>query len=311
MQGIVLQSTGSWYKVLTNHGQEIECRLKGKMRQEDIESTNPVAVGDEVMVEQEEGFDTASITEVLPRRNYIIRQSPRKKWQKHIIAANIDQALLMVTFTEPRTSLGFIDRYLLTAAMYEIPVVLIFNKYDAYKKKDLRLLQEALKIYEPLGYKCLTVSAITGQGLPQMEQVMKDKISLISGHSGVGKSTLVNAISPQLNLATNQISTFSGKGMHTTTFACMYKMPMGGFIIDTPGIKEFGIVYTEPEEISHYFTEMLPLLPNCKYANCLHRNEQQCAVKQAVEAGKIAESRYNSYLRILEDAEAINYWERD
>ncbi|HRI28710.1 MAG TPA: ribosome small subunit-dependent GTPase A, partial [Chitinophagales bacterium] len=257
MQGLVLQSTGSWYKVLTNHGQEIECRLKGKMRQEDIESTNPVAVGDEVMLEQEDGFDTASITEVLTRRNYIIRQSPRKKWQKHIIAANIDQALLMITFTEPRTSLGFIDRYLLTAAMYEIPAVLIFNKYDAYKKKDLRLLQEALKIYEPLGYKCLTVSALTGQGLPEMEQVMKDKISLISGHSGVGKSTLVNAISPQLNLATNQISTFSGKGMHTTTFACMYKMPMGGFIIDTPGIKEFGIVYTEPEEISHYLPEML------------------------------------------------------
>lgn len=311
MQGIVLQSTGSWYKVLLADREELECRIKGKFRQDDIGSTNPVAVGDIVDVEHEEGLKTGIITEILPRNNYIIRQSPRKKWQKHIIAANIDQALLMVTFSEPRTSFGFIDRFLITAEMYEIPTVLLFNKFDTYTDKDLDLCAEAMETYVPLGYPCHTVSAVTGYGIDEITSLMKDKKSLIAGHSGVGKSTLINAIAPHLDLSTQEISSFSGKGMHTTTFATMHKLPFGGFIIDTPGIKEFGVVHLEPNEVGHYFREMRELMNDCKFANCLHRNERNCAVKQAFDNGEISETRYNSYLRILADIESINYWERD
>lgn len=312
MQGIVLQSTGSWYKVLiTDTGAEMECRIKGKFRQDDLDSTNPVAVGDHVIIEKEEGLPTGSIVDILPRNNHIIRQSPRKKWQKQILAANIDQAVLMVTFSEPRTSFGFIDRFLVTAEMFHIPTVILFNKYDCYKPKDQALCIEATEIYESLGYLCTTVSAVTGHNIKEVEALMQGKTNLISGHSGVGKSTLINLLSPGLDLETKQISKFSGKGVHTTTFAQMHPLPFGGFIIDTPGIKEFGIVHLEPEEASHYFCEMRKLLPDCKYNNCLHRDENNCAVKAAFENGEIAESRYISYLRILADIEAINYWERE
>ncbi|OWY24909.1 ribosome small subunit-dependent GTPase A [Sphingobacteriales bacterium UPWRP_1] len=311
MQGIVLQSTGSWYKVLLpESGTETECRIKGKFRQDELGSTNPIAVGDHVEIEMEAGLNTGTIIDILPRKNYIIRQSPRKKWQKHIIAANIDQAVLMVTFSEPRTSFGFIDRFLITAEMFHIPALILFNKYDVYTPKDRALCAEATHTYQNLGYKCLTVSAVTGHGVEEVKSAMKNKTNLISGHSGVGKSTLINLLMPELDLDTRQISKFSGKGMHTTTFACMYALPFGGFIIDTPGIKEFGVVHLEPEEVSHYFCEMRQLLPHCKYNNCLHRDENQCAVKKAFEDGLIAESRYNSYLRILSDIEGINYWER-
>jgi ribosome biogenesis GTPase len=310
MQGIVLQSTGSWYKVLTKDHREIECRIKGKFRQDDIDSTNPIAVGDQVVIELEEGLQTASITEILPRHNYIIRQSPRKKWQKQIIAANIDQALLMVTFSEPRTSFGFIDRFLITAEMYDIPTVLLFNKFDTYKDKDIELCAEAMDIYIPLGYPCVSVSAVTGYAVEEVKTLMLGKTSLIAGHSGVGKSTLINTIAPHLELSTKEISAFSGKGVHTTTFATMHELPFGGYIIDTPGIKEFGVVHLEPSEVGHYYREMRELMSQCKFANCLHRDEKNCAVKEAFERGEIAETRYISYLRILEDIQNINYWER-
>lgn len=310
MQGRVLQSTGSWYHVQTTNNDIVKCRIKGKFRLTKTKVTNPVAVGDRVTIEMEQGLSTGMITAIEKRQNYIIRQSPHKKHQRHIIASNIDQAVLIVTFSNPRTSLGFIDRFLLTAEMYHIPAAIIFNKYDIYTEKDQLKYEEASLVYESLGYTCLLVSAETGHNMEQFEALMQDKTSLVSGHSGVGKSTLLNVINPDLDLRTNDISQSSGKGMHTTTFAEMHQLSDATYVIDTPGIKEFGIVHIEPEEVGHYFREIQPLISECQFNNCLHRNEPNCAVKNAFIEEEIADFRYLNYLSMLENIEATNYWER-
>ncbi len=288
------------------------CRLKGKLRLKGIKSTNPVAVGDMVEVENEAGNEAqALITKIYPRNNYITRRSPRKRHLKHIIAANIDQAVLIVTFSQPRTKLGFIDRFIMNAEMFHIPTVLLFNKYDIYTEKDQRKFEEACAIYEPLGYTCVLASAESGHNIEAVEELLKDKVSLVAGFSGVGKSTMINRVDANLELRTHQVSDSTGKGMHTTTFAEMFDLPFGGYIIDTPGIKEFEVVEVEPEEVGHYFREFQALIPECKFNNCKHRFEPKCAVKAAIEAGEIAETRFMSYLSILGDIEGVNYWERD
>lgn len=311
MKGRILQSTGSWYIVQIADGKQMNCRIKGKFRLDGLKSTNPIAVGDWVKIRQEENLDTGIIEDILPRDNYIIRQSPRNKHRRHIIAANIDQALLIITFSKPRTSAGFIDRFLVAAESYHIPTILVFNKADIYKKKDKAKYEEAKATYEALGYTCLLVSAETGAGMDNLVTLMKDKASLIAGHSGVGKSTIINYLHPTLDLATRNISKVTGKGMHTTTFTTMYELPIGGYIIDSPGIKEYGVVHLAVEEISHYMPEMKDLLGKCQFNNCLHINEPVCAIKEALVNDEIAESRYISYLKMIEDLEAINYWERE
>jgi ribosome biogenesis GTPase len=314
LKGRVLRSTGSWYTLLTNDNQIVEGRLKGKLRLDAAKATNPITVGDIVLLEPEQGStNKVLIVGFEPRNNYIMRASPRKKHHDHVIAANLDQAALVVTLSQPRTSTGFIDRFLVTAEMYHIPTVLVFNKHDLLTSEEAQLLDDFTLLYKYLGYTCLVTSASTQHGLDLLAQQLEGKTTLLSGHSGVGKSSLINSLFPNLNLRTNELSGFSGKGMHTTTFAEMHPLPAangGGFIVDTPGIKEFGIVHLEPEELSHYFVEMRQLLLNCRYNNCLHRNEPGCAVKQALEEGQIADSRYLNYVNILDDIEEQNYWER-
>lgn len=285
---------------------QITCEIKGKIRLEGLKTTNPIAVGDWVEVDENTGL----INHIYERDNYIIRQSPRRYWQRQIIAANVDQALLLLTFSNPRTSLGFVDRFLVIAEMYGIDTVLVFNKQDAYTKKDFAKYEEAKETYENLGYKCLLISAQEGYQLEHLEEAMKGKTSLLAGHSGVGKSTVINHFMPNLGLSTNTVSKFSGKGKHTTTFATMYELEEATFLIDTPGIKELGIVYTEVEEVAGYFRELKPLIQECRFNNCLHRNEPKCAVKKAVEEGEIAMTRYANYLHIMDNIEERDYWER-
>ena len=311
MKGKVIQSTGSWYIVRTENGDEIECRIKGKFRLSKLKTTNPVAVGDNVEIDTEAGLEMAMITKIYDRKNYIIRQSARHRFKKHIVAANLDQALLIVTFSQPRTSLGFVDRFLLNTEMYDIPTVLIFNKQDIYTAKDMAMYKDAKALYKRLGYDSLLVSAVAGHNIVALQDLMKDKTSLIAGHSGVGKSTLINAIDESLDISTKEISASSGKGQHRTTFATLYNMPLGGEIIDTPGIKNFGTVYLEPEEVALYFREMSDKLQECKFNNCQHVSEKKCAVKDAVVAGEIAMSRYQNYLSILDELDETNYWERN
>lgn len=313
MKGKVIQSTGSWYIVRTENGDEIECRIKGKFRlsKSKLKTTNPVAVGDFVEIDTEAGLKTAIISKIYDRKNYIIRQSARHRFKKHIVAANLDQALLIITFSQPRTSLGFVDRFLLNTQMYDIPTVLIFNKQDIYTARDMARYKDAKALYERLGYDSLLVSAVSGHNITALQDLMKDKTSLIAGHSGVGKSTLINAIDSELDISTKEISVSSGKGQHTTTFATLYNIPAGGEIIDTPGIKNFGTVYLEPEEVALYFREMSDKLQECKFSNCKHVSERNCAVKDAINKGEIALSRYTNYLNILADIQNINYWERD
>lgn len=301
MTGIVAKSTGNRYLVRIENGQMLDCVLKGKIRLEGRKTTNPVAVGDIVDLEQEEN-DTV-ISRIHPRRNYIIRKSINLSKQAQILASNLDQAVLIVTLVAPRTSLGFIDRFLVTAEAYSIPAKLIFNKADILDDELLALQQEIIDIYEKIGYECLVVSGTTGKGLDQIRELLKDKTSLISGHSGVGKSTLINAIEPGLNLKTGEISTVHLKGMHTTTFAELHELSFGGFVIDTPGIKELGLVEMKKEEVGHYFPEIRAVMNDCKFNNCLHENEPKCAVKAAVERGEISEERYHSYLSILNGEE--------
>lgn len=299
MEGIVTKSTGSWYSVRLEDGQSVQCRIKGKFRLDGIKHTNPVAVGDRVDFEMEAGRDTGVINKIHERKNYIIRKSSNLSKQTHIIASNLDQAALIISLVQPQTSLGFIDRFLLTAEAYHIPAILVFNKSDLYGGPMQELLEDTMSIYSDIGYTCLLTSAKTGDHIEELKEMLVDKTTLVSGHSGVGKSSLLNGIDPTLQLKTGVISNFTQKGMHTTTFAEMFALKAGGFIIDTPGIKEFGIVDIEEQEISHYFVEMRPFITQCKFNNCRHLNEPGCAVKKAVEEGVIREERYNSYLSIL------------
>lgn len=295
-----MRSTGSWYEVRTKEGDVLQCRLKGKFKIKDLKVTNPIAVGDKVAYEIEnETENTGIIYEILPRENYIIRQSVHKAAHGHLLATNLDQAVLIATLTFPRTSLGFIDRFLVTAEAFRIPTVLVFNKLDILDNEMIAYQQELADLYESLGYQCLFTSAINNIGVDTFRDLLKGKVSLLSGHSGVGKSTLVNAIAPDLDLRTSEISTFANKGVHTTTFAEMFEIDADTFIIDSPGIKELGLADMEKEEISHYFPEMRELLGECRFHNCLHVDEPKCAVKDRVIEGTIAESRYSSYLSMV------------
>lgn len=297
-QGLVIKSTGSSYLVRTQNGTIINCKLRGKFRIQGIKATNPIAVGDNILFTRENQQD-GSITDILPRKNYIYRKSVNLSKISHIIAANIDAAFLIVSMTEPRTPLGFIDRFLVAAESFRIKTILVFNKMDLYDS-GLKTAQKQLqKTYTGIGYDCISTSAITGEGMDILKSEMKDKVSLFSGQSGVGKSSIINRIESDLQLKVSTVSDYNNKGKHTTTFAEMFELSFGGFIIDTPGIKEFGLIHYEKEEISHYFPEMLELLPQCKFSNCTHTHEPGCAVKQAWEEGKIADSRYQNYLAII------------
>lgn len=300
-KGLIIRSTGSWYDIRNEDGHIFQGRLKGKFKIKGLKVTNPIAVGDHVTFEiEDEAENTAVITDIDPRENYIIRQSVHKTAHGHILAANLDQAVLLATLTLPRTSLGFIDRFLVSAESFRIPTTIVFNKTDILNDEGLAYQQEIMDMYESIGYQCLSTSATEGEGIDAFRQLLDHKVTLLSGHSGVGKSSLVNAISPELNLRTNEVSTFANKGVHTTTFAEMFELAPDTFIIDTPGIKELGLIDTEKEEIGHYFPEMRERLNQCRFHNCLHINEPGCAIKDAVAEGDIAESRYMSYLSMME-----------
>lgn len=299
MKGVVIKSTGSWYDVRLEDGRHLQARVKGKLRLVDRRTTNPVIIGDRVLIESEN--HDAVIAEVLPRDNYIIRQSSRHRAAEHIIACNLDQAFLMATITQPRTSSGFIDRFLVTATAYHVPTVIVFNKLDLYDGKELRTLDEWKQLYDAIGYRVVATSVVTNIGVEEVKAMMTNKTSLLAGHSGVGKSTLINKIVPELNLKIGELSGYHEKGRHTTTFAEMHELPFGGFIIDTPGMKEFGILDFEVSEVSQYFPEMAERLHHCRFNNCLHINEPKCAVKEAVESGEIALSRYENYLSIIHE----------
>lgn len=301
MKALVYKSTGSWYIVKDALGNFHNARIKGIFKIDGITSTNPLAVGDEVEIEIEnETETTATITKILPRRNYINRQSPRVKHQQHIIAANVSQSLLVATLKEPRTSQGFIDRFLVVCEMYHVPAIIIFNKTDIYRQKEFKKLQDISAIYQSLGYKVLPVSVEKNEGIDIVKNLLGNKTTLISGHSGVGKSSLINALLPHQDIKTQDVSGWSGKGMHTTTFATMYDLPEQGKIIDTPGIRELAVTGLEKEELSHYFPEMRERLNHCRYNNCMHINEPDCAIKQAVIDKEIYEERYISYVNILD-----------
>ena len=306
LRGLVIKNTGSWYLVKTDEGTYVECKIKGNFRLKGIRSTNPVAVGDYVqIILNQEG--TAFINEIEDRKNYIIRRSSNLSKQSHILAANLDQCMLVVTVNYPETSTTFIDRFLASAEAYRVPVNIIFNKTDAYDEDELRYLDGLINLYTTIGYPCFKVSAKTGEGVDTIKEELKGRITLFSGHSGVGKSTLINAILPELDIKTGAISTYHTKGMHTTTFSEMFPVPGDGYIIDTPGIKGFGTFDMEEEEIGHYFPEIFKVSAGCRYNNCTHRHEPGCAVREAVEQHYISESRYASYLNMLEDKEEGKY----
>lgn len=299
MKAIVYKSTGSWYSVKTEDGTPYNARIKGALKIEGIKSTNPVAVGDLVDVEDGDLENNVMITNIYDRHNYITRVSPHNKNQHHIIASNLDQCVLVATLREPKTSMGFVDRFLITAEAYHIPAIIVFNKADVYRKKEIELFEHFKDIYESVGYKVILTSTVSGQGVDEVKDLLKEKITLISGHSGVGKSSFINIIFPEKNLKTKEVSGWSGKGMHTTTFAEMFDLPFGGKIIDTPGIRELGLVDISKQELSHYYPEMRNTLQDCQFNNCLHVEEPGCAIKAAVESGKIYADRYVSYLNIL------------
>ncbi len=297
--GTVIKSTGSWYAVKDENGNRFQARIKGKLRLNEIKNTNPVAVGDHVHLEPQPD-NTFAITKILNRKNYIIRRSVNLSKQSHIIAANIDQALLIVTIDEPFTPLGFIDRFLVTAEAYHIPVTFVFNKWDLYKNKTLDKAEKWFTIYSQIGYNCIKFSAIENKK-KDLVNIIENKISLICGNSGVGKSTLINLIQPQLNLKTASVSDYHRLGMHTTTFYEMFDLDFGGSVIDCPGIKGFGVIDINKNELSHYFPEMRQILSNCKFNNCLHMEEPGCAVKYELENGRIAEHRYKNYINMYFD----------
>ncbi|MFL5751986.1 MAG: ribosome small subunit-dependent GTPase A [Bacteroidia bacterium] len=301
MRGLVTKSTGSWYTVRDDKGRYHECRIAGKIRLDDRKTTNPVVVGDVVDFTMDE--ESAVINKIEERRNYIIRKSINLSKQTQIIAANIDQAFLIATLVLPRTSTGFIDRFLVTAEAYEIPVTLVFNKSDLLDEELTNVQEELMNVYRNLGYRCLSVSAMREEDMQQLKELMKNKTNLVSGHSGVGKSTLINAIQPGLKLKTGEISEAHSKGKHTTTFSELFELELGGYIIDTPGIKELGLVEMKKEEVGHYFPEIRARMNECRFNNCLHVNEPKCAVREAVEKGEIDAERYHNYLSILNGEE--------
>ncbi len=304
MKATVYKSTGSWYILQNEAGEIFNARIKGKLKIDGITSTNPVAVGDTVMVEMENELEsTLTITAVEARRNYITRTSPHNKNQHHIIASNLDQSLLFATLKDPKTSTGFIDRFLITSEAYHIPSILVFNKTDLYKKKEQERFDEVKNMYEAAGYKVMGMSITTNEGVEEVKALLKNKTTLLSGHSGVGKSSFINTIFPELALRTHDVSGWSGKGLHTTTFAEMFNLGFGGRVIDTPGIRELGLVDISKQELSHYFPEMRLIINDCQFNNCLHMNETDCAVKKAVEEGTIHLERYISYCNILDKME--------
>jgi len=300
MEGLELKSTGFWYEVLSSDNKRFVCRTRGKLRLKGFKTTNPIAVGDHVVFDVDTSDDAQGIiTEILPRENYIIRKSIKKTSHGHILAANIDQAVLIATVKLPKTSLGFIDRFLITAESFRIPQVIVFNKTDLHNTNDDEILKDIIKIYDPLGIKCLKASAKEQTGLEAIKDVLSNKKSLVSGHSGVGKSSLLNLLAPNINQTVNEVSDFSAKGVHTTTFAEMFELDSTSFVIDTPGIKELGLIDIEEAELSDYFVEMRTYNRDCKFHNCTHTHEPKCAVKQAVIDYKISEERYDSYLSMF------------
>lgn len=310
IDGTVVRTTGSWYTVRTDDGEVIQSRIKGKFRLDGKKLTNPVAVGDKVTVEIDAATGDANIEDIKSRRNYVIRQSPRKKHDLHLIASNIDQALLIVTIVNPKLKAGFIDRFIMMTEPHDIPLRVIFNKADLYAEEDVMLYNGLSHVYGPIDYPTHLVSALSGQGLDELRVILKDKVTLIGGQSGVGKSTLINAIEPSLDLRTTELSDYTGKGQHTTTFAEMFELPGGGFIIDMPGIKTLSFNNLEPMDVAHNYREFFALSRECKFPDCLHRNEPGCAVLEAIDNGEVSELRYVNYLKIVEEIEEQNYWER-
>jgi len=311
-EGIVIKSTGSWYQVRLKDGQEIQSRIKGKFRLDGKKLTNPVAVGDQVKLQiEDEEEEVGTIKEILPRENYVVRQSPRRKHDLHLLAANIDQAVVIVTIVEPKLKQGFIDRFLLMTEPYNIPTTIIFNKKDLYDPGHIGVYEYLKNIYEDIGYGVQLVSALTGDGLDDLKALLKDKTTLFSGQSGVGKSSVINTLQPGLELRIQELSDFSGKGQHTTTFAEMHALDFGGYIIDTPGIKSLSFNNLEVMDVAHNFREFFQYSADCRFSNCTHRNEPGCAVKEAIAEGEISELRYTNYLTILDEIEDQNYWERN
>jgi ribosome biogenesis GTPase len=300
-EGRVIKSTGSWYTVETTGGEIIDCRVRGKLRMKGIRSTNPVAVGD--IVDYDGEVDSYAIVNIHKRKNYIVRKSVNLSKQSHIIAANLDLAAIVVTLKNPTTFPTFIDRFCVAAEAYHIPVAVVINKADLLDQEELEMANQFLRVYSNLGYQTLITSAEAGQGLEEFKSLLENKTVMLTGHSGVGKSRLVNSIDPNLNVKVGEISDFHQMGKHTTTFAQMHHLSFGGYIVDTPGIRGFGLVHFEKEELAGYFPEMRELLPDCKFYNCIHNNEPGCAVKAALETGEVAQTRYNSYLNMLQETD--------
>lgn len=308
MKGLVYKSTGSWYVVKDKEGKVFNGRIKGLLKIDDITSTNPIAVGDEVMYTVENELEnTITINEILDRHNYIARTSPHNKKLHHIVAANLDQAILFATIKEPKTSQGFMDRFLVACEAYHVPPIIVFNKADLYKPKETDRFLFFKEMYENIGYRVVLTSIFQHKGIDEIQSLLTNKTTLLSGHSGVGKSSLINGIFPELDLRTKKVSEWSGKGMHTTTFAEMFDLPFGGKVIDTPGVREFGLTDMAKNELSHYFPEMRQRLHACQFNNCIHINEPGCAIKAAVNTAEIHEDRYVSYLSILETIEEEHY----
>ncbi len=299
MQALVYKSTGSWYVLKNEKGEAFNARIKGKFKIDDITSTNPIAVGDVVDIDKEDGEESIVITKIHDRKNYITRQSPHNKHMHHIVAANLDQSILLATLKDPKTSTGFIDRFLAASEAYHVSAIIVFNKTDLYKTKEKDKFNRIKSVYEKIGYPVYPISVTNGEGIDAVKELLKNKTTLLSGHSGVGKSSFINTIFPENIIKTQEVSGWSGKGLHTTTFAEMFDLPFGGKIIDTPGMREFAMMDIEPQELSHYFPEMKALINDCKFNNCMHIEEPGCAVKAAVEENKIAAERYISYLNIL------------
>ncbi len=300
-EGVVIKSTGSWYEVRNDQGEIVLCRLRGKIRLDGLRTTNPVAVGDKVIFEKENNKDTCVINKILPRFNVIVRKSVNLSKASHIIASNIDQAILVATIAQPRTSTGFIDRFLVTAEAYHIPTTIVFNKYDLYDDEQIAQVEELISVFKNIGYDSFMLSAKTGFQCEKLKEIMKDKVNLFSGHSGVGKSALINRLDPNLNVRVGEISDVHEKGKHTTTFSQMFPLSFGGYIIDSPGIKEFGLYDMEKETLAQRFPEMRNLMHECKFSNCTHLHEPHCAIKDAVEQNIIADWRYNDYCNMMED----------